>query len=138
MGSIGCDQGQAEGNREPPVPVPISEGFPQDVLQSFRIQENQEDIQPLHLALAWEQSIPLFSGEMREFLPACLGDLDWFSRGMSMSGHLVDVRKLDLSHLCFSLNFYFLMLLSQFPSIFSLANLFSIIPFPHLLITRDT
>ena len=30
------------------------------------------------------------------------------------------VRKLDLSHLCFSLNFYFLMLLSQFPSMFPL------------------
>ena len=32
---------------------------------------------------------PLFSGEMREFLPACLGDLDWSSRGRSLSGHLV-------------------------------------------------
>ena len=30
------------------------------------------------------------------------------------------VRKLDLSHLCFSLNFYFLMFLSQFPSMFPL------------------
>ena len=30
------------------------------------------------------------------------------------------VRKLDLSHLCFSLNFSFLMFLSQFPSRFSL------------------
>ena len=30
------------------------------------------------------------------------------------------VRKLGLSHLCFSLNFYFLMFLLQFPSIFSL------------------
>ena len=30
------------------------------------------------------------------------------------------VRKLDLSHLCFSLNFYFLMFLSQFPSMFLL------------------
>ena len=26
---------------------------------------------------------------MREFLPAWLGDLDWSSRGMSLSGHLV-------------------------------------------------
>ena len=31
-----------------------------------------------------------------------------------------DVRKLDLSHLCFPLNFYFLMFLSQFPSMFPL------------------
>ena len=30
------------------------------------------------------------------------------------------VRKLDLSHLCFSLNFYFLMFLLQFPSMFPL------------------
>ena len=30
------------------------------------------------------------------------------------------VRKLDLSQLCFSLNFYFLMFLSQFPSMFPL------------------
>ena len=30
------------------------------------------------------------------------------------------VRKLDLSHLCFSLNFYFLMFPSQFPSMFPL------------------
>ena len=39
------------------------------------------------------------------------------------------VRKLDLSYLCFSLNFYFLMFLSQFPSMFFLTNLFSIILF---------
>ena len=31
-----------------------------------------------------------------------------------------DVRKLDLSHLCFSLNFYFLMFLRLFPSMFPL------------------
>ena len=30
------------------------------------------------------------------------------------------VRKLDLSHLCFSLNFYFSYVSSQFPSMFSL------------------
>ena len=70
MGSIECVQGQGEGSREQPVLVPISEGTPQDVLQSFGVQENQEDIQPLHLALAWEQSIPLFSEEMREFVMA--------------------------------------------------------------------
>ena len=34
------------------------------------------------------------------------------------------VRKLDLSQLCFSLNFYFLMLLSRFPSMFPLLTYF--------------
>ena len=86
MGSIECVQGQAEGHREPPILVPISEGILQDVLESFRIQEGLQD---LHLAPDWEQSTPLFSGEMREFLPARLGDLDWSSRGRSLSGHLV-------------------------------------------------
>ena len=90
MGFIGCVQGQGKGSREPFVLVPISEGIPQDVLQSFGIQEGQEDAQPLHLAPAWEQSIPLFSGELREFLPACLGDLDWSSRERSLSGCLVE------------------------------------------------
>ena len=90
MESIRCDQGQAEGSREPLVLIPISEGISQDVLESFGVQENQEDTQPLHLALDWEQSTPLFSGEMREFLPACLGDLDWSSRERSLSGHLVE------------------------------------------------
>ena len=90
MGFIRCIQGQGEGHREQPVLVPISEGIPQDILESFGVQENQEDVQPLHLALAWKQSIPLFSGEMREFLPACLGNLDWSFRGRSLSGHLVE------------------------------------------------
>ena len=90
MVSIGCVQGQGEGSREPPVLVPISEGILQDVLQSFGVQESQENVQPLHLAPAWEQSIPLFSGELRVFLPACLGDLDWFSREKSLSGCLVE------------------------------------------------
>src|ERR1700743_2183205 len=89
MGPIRCIQGQGEGSKEQPVLVPISEGILQDILQSFRVQENQEDIQPLHLAPAWEQLIPLFSGEMREFLPACLGNLDWSSRERSLSGRLV-------------------------------------------------
>ena len=65
MGSIKIVQGQGEGHSEPPVLVPISEGIPQDVLQSF-------------------------------------------------------VRKLDLSHLCFSLNFLFFICFSQFPSMFPL------------------
>ena len=90
MGSIGCIQGQAEGNREPPILVPISEGIPQDILQSFRVWESQEVVQPLHLAPAWEQLTPLFSREMREFLSAHLGDLDWSSRERSLSGHLVE------------------------------------------------
>ena len=70
MGSIECVQGWAEGIREPLVPVPISEGIPQDIQESFGVQESQEGLQDLHLALDWEQSTPLFSGEMREFLPA--------------------------------------------------------------------
>ena len=89
MGSIACIQGQAEGHREPLVLVPISEGIPQDILESFGVQESQEDLQDLHLAPDWEQSTPLFSGEMREFLSACLGDLDWSSRERSLSSHLV-------------------------------------------------
>ena len=89
MGSIACVQGQGEGIRGPLVLVPISEGIPQDVLESFRVQENQENLQDLHLALDWEQLTPLFSGEMREFLPARLGNLDWSSRERSLSGCLV-------------------------------------------------
>ena len=58
-------------------------------MESFGVQESQEGLQDLHLALDWEQSTPLFSGEMREFLPACLGDLNWSSRERSLSGHLV-------------------------------------------------
>ena len=53
------------------------------------VQESQEGLQDLHLAPDWEKLTPLFSGEMREFLPAHLGDLDWSSRGRSLSGHLV-------------------------------------------------
>ena len=43
--------------------------------------------------------------------------------------YVAPVRKLDLSHLCFSLNFYFPMFLSQFPSMFPFTNLSSIILF---------
>ena len=89
MGSIRCVQGHAEGIREQLVLVPISKGIFQDIQESFRVQESQEGLQDLHLASYWEQSTPLFSGEMREFLPAHLGDLDWFSRERSLSGHLV-------------------------------------------------
>ena len=90
MGFIACVQGQGEGSRGPLVLIPISEGFPQDVLESFGVQENQEDLQGFHLAPDWEQLIPLFSGEMREFLPACLGNLDWFSRERNLSDRLVE------------------------------------------------
>ena len=89
MGSIRCVQGQAEGTREQPVLIPISEGISQDIQESFGVQESQEGLQDLHLAPDWEQSTPLFSGEMREVLPACLGDLDWSSRERSLSGRLV-------------------------------------------------
>ena len=89
MESIACIQGQAEGIRGPLILIPISEGIPQDIQESFGVQESLESLEDLNLALAWEQSTPLFSGEMREFLPAHLGDLDWFSRERSLSGHLV-------------------------------------------------
>src|ERR1700743_2129493 len=89
MGSIGCFQGQAKGIREQLILVPISKGIPQDIQESFGVQESQEGLQDLHLAPDWEQSTPLFSGEMGEFLPAHLGDLDWSSRERSLSGHLV-------------------------------------------------
>ena len=58
-------------------------------MESFGVQGSQEGFQNLHLALDWEQSTLLFSGEMREFLPARLGDLDWSSRERSLSGRLV-------------------------------------------------
>ena len=83
MESIACVQGQGEGSRGPPVLVPISEGIPQDVLESFGVQED------LHLASELEQSTQLYSGEMREFLPSRLGDLDWSSGERSLSGRLV-------------------------------------------------
>ena len=88
MESIGCVQGLGEGSRGQPVLVPILEGFPQDVLESFRVQENQEG-QVLRLIPEVEQSTPLYSGEMREFLPSSLGDLDWSSGERSLSGRLV-------------------------------------------------
>ena len=90
MGSIEFVQDKVEGSRGQQGPGPMSGELPQDVLQSFGVQESQEDVQPLHLAPAWEQSIPLFSGELRDFLPAHLGDLDWSSRERSLSGHLVE------------------------------------------------
>src|ERR1700743_1670293 len=85
MGSIICVQGQAEGIREPLVLVPISEGIPQDVLESFGVQENQESLEDVNLTPVLERSTPLFSGEMRGYLPG----LDWSSRERSLSGRLV-------------------------------------------------
>ena len=89
MGSIVCVQGQAEGIREQLVLIPISEGIPRDVLESFGAQENQEDLQGLRLIPEVQQSTQLYSGEMREFLPSSLGDLDWSSGERNLSGRLV-------------------------------------------------
>ena len=86
MESIACVQGQGEGIRGQLILVPISEGIPQDVLESFGVQEDLED---LHLTPELEQLTQLYSGEMREFLPACLGDLDWSSGERSLSSRLV-------------------------------------------------
>ena len=86
MGSIVCAQGQAEGIREPLVLIPISEGIPQDILESFRAQEGLQD---LRLIPEVEQLTQLYSGEMREFLPSSLGDLNWSSGERSLSGRLV-------------------------------------------------
>ena len=85
MGSIVCVQGQAEGIREQLILVPISEGIPQDVLESFGVQESQEGLEDVNPTLVLEQSTPLFSGEMRGYLPG----LDWSSRERSLSGRLV-------------------------------------------------
>ena len=89
MGSTACVQGQAKGLREQLVLVPISKGIPQDVLESFGVQESQEGLQGPRLILELEQSTQLYSGEMREFLPSSLGDLDWSSGERSLSGRLV-------------------------------------------------
>ena len=87
--SITWVQGQGEGSRGQLVLVPISKGIPQDVLESFGVQESQEGLLDLHLTPELEQSTQLYSGEMREFLPSRLGDLDWSSGERSLSGRLV-------------------------------------------------
>ena len=46
-------------------------------------------MQSLRLIPEVEQSTPLYSGEMREFLLSNLGDLDWSSGERSLSGRLV-------------------------------------------------
>ena len=65
------------------------EGIPQDVLESFGVQENQEGLQGPRLIPELEQLTQLYSGEMREFLPSRLGDLDWSPGERSLSGRLV-------------------------------------------------
>ena len=90
MEFIRCIQGQAEGSRGQQGPDPMSGELPLDIFQSFGIQESQGEDHSLHLALFWEQSIPLFSGELRDFLPVHLGNLDWSSRERSLSGCLVE------------------------------------------------
>ena len=89
MGSIECVQGQAKGLRGQLVLIPISEGIPQDILESFGVQESQEDLQDLQPTSELEQSTQLYSREMREFLPSRLGDLDLSSGERSLSGRLV-------------------------------------------------
>ena len=90
MEFIRCVQGQAEGSRGQQNPDPTSGELPQDILQSFGVQESQEDLQPLCLALAWEQLIPLIPGELRGFLPVTLAGLDLSSRERNLSGRLVE------------------------------------------------
>ena len=58
-------------------------------LESFGAQESQEGLQDLCLIPEVERSTQLYSGEMREFLPSSLGDLDWSSGERSLSGRLV-------------------------------------------------
>ena len=58
--------------------------------KNFGVQESQKDTQPLHLAPSWEQVIPLFSGELANFLSVDLGGLVWSSRERNLSGHLVE------------------------------------------------
>ena len=78
MESTGCIQGQTEGISRQPALVSISEEIPQDVLQSFGVQESQGDKQSLHLAPPWEIFFPMFPGELRNFLPATLAELNLY------------------------------------------------------------
>src|ERR1700743_1219577 len=85
MGFMACVTGQAEASRGPLVLVPISEGIPQDVLERFGVQGSQESLEDVNRTPLLERSTPLFSGEMRGYLPG----LDWSSRERSLSGRLV-------------------------------------------------
>ena len=64
MESIACIQGQGEGSRGPPILVPISEEIPQDILESFEVQEGQEDLQGLHLAPMEDCPVVEMEGDM--------------------------------------------------------------------------
>ena len=90
MESTTSTQGQAKGIRKPHVLVPISKGIPQDVLLSFVVQESQADEKALHLALPWEIFFQMFPGELRNFLPSTLANLDLQSRERNLSGCLVE------------------------------------------------
>src|SRR6202000_1643489 len=116
MEFIACIQGQAEVSRGPHDLVPISEGIPQDVLENFRVQESRESLEDVNLSPLLAQSTHLYSGEMRGIFQGWTGppgrgacQAAWF-RAWSLDLRYT-VRKSDLSHLCFSLNFYFLMFL---------------------------
>ena len=54
------------------------------------VQENQGDKQALYLAPPWEIFFPIFPGELRNYLPATLANLDLQSRERNLSGHLVE------------------------------------------------
>ena len=60
------------------------------VLQSFRVQESQENNKFSLLPQPAESLIPLFSGELAHFLPVDLGGLDWSSRERILFGCLVE------------------------------------------------
>ena len=90
MEFIRCIQGQAEGSSELHALVPISEGIPQDILSSFRVQESQGEEQALHLAPPWEIFFLMFPRELRHFLLSALMELDLQLRERNLSGHLVE------------------------------------------------
>ena len=60
------------------------------MLLSFGVQESQGNKQPLHLALPWENFFLMFPGELRNFLPATLANLDLSLRERNLSGRLVE------------------------------------------------
>ena len=90
MESTTCIQGQAEGISGPLALVPISEGIPQDVLQSFGVQESQGEEQALYLAPPWEIFFLMFPGELRCYLLSNLMELDLQLREKNLCGHLVE------------------------------------------------
>ena len=92
---------------------------PQLILVPGVLQLWETSFFPHHVA---PLDFPRALSPTKSFLGGCpsMGNLfflliTWFSFLVRAT-----VRKLDLSQLCFSLNFYFLMFLSQFPSMFPL------------------